>query len=190
VQEQLVQTSEPAESWERLDGESARAFEAFGLYRDLGPQRSLAKVRQELGKSRGLLERWSSRHAWVQRAALWDGRADRLRRERDEVERAERRREMLERHAHVGVAMTKLAAARLEDLEPGSLRAADAARLGETGARLERSARGELGALVSAEEVRRFVDGLIEVALGFVPEHDQDPFLVAVGAMLGVGGSA
>jgi hypothetical protein len=137
-----------------------------------------------------MCERWSSRHRWVERAAAWDARAAALQRERDDVERCERRREMLERHARVGTAMTKLAADRLDVIDPAGLRPADAVRLAEAGARLERLSRGGTGALISEEEVRRFVDGLVEVALGFVPEADQDAFLVAVDKKVGVGGSA
>ena len=49
-------------AWERLENESSRAFEAFSAYRDLGPQRSLAKVAETLGKSKALMERWSAKH--------------------------------------------------------------------------------------------------------------------------------
>ena len=38
--------------WERQPTETAKAFYAFTLYRDLGYKRSLAKVRQEYGKGR------------------------------------------------------------------------------------------------------------------------------------------
>lgn len=71
--------------WERQPGESARPFAAASEYILAGPQRSLAKVGQKLGKSVVLLERWSSRHDWVNRASAYD---DHL----AEVERAEQRR--------------------------------------------------------------------------------------------------
>ncbi len=61
-------------AWSRQEGESARAFEAFALYRDMGPERSLAKVGRGLGKSRGLMERWSSAHDWVDRVEALEAR--------------------------------------------------------------------------------------------------------------------
>jgi len=53
-------------------GESAKAFAAFVVYRDMGEERSLEKVAQELGKSVSLLQRWSSQHEWVTRVLAWD----------------------------------------------------------------------------------------------------------------------
>jgi hypothetical protein len=68
-------------AWERQGGETSRAYEAFSTYRDLGPARSLAKVGQILGKSTGLMERWSSAHSWVDRVAALEARDEMLRRE-------------------------------------------------------------------------------------------------------------
>jgi hypothetical protein len=48
--------------------ESAKAFAAFSIYLGLGPERSLAAVGQTLGKSMALLERWSARWHWLERA--------------------------------------------------------------------------------------------------------------------------
>jgi len=50
-----------------LPRESAKAFHAFQIYRDLGPKRSLAKVAKKLGISRQLIERWSKQHSWQKR---------------------------------------------------------------------------------------------------------------------------
>lgn len=68
----------PAELWERQLGESAEAFAAFALYRDLGPDgRSVRKTARSLGKSGSLVSRWSADHAWPSRAAAWDLETDR-----------------------------------------------------------------------------------------------------------------
>jgi hypothetical protein len=53
--------------FEQQAKETAKAFEAFKLYLDLGPARSLAAVARKLGKSEGLIERWSRRHHWGER---------------------------------------------------------------------------------------------------------------------------
>jgi len=82
-------------AWERQEGESARAYEAFCLYRDLGPERSLAKVGQALGKSVSLMERWSSEHEWVDRVKALEARDQMLK--HDAVE--EHLREKAEDHA-------------------------------------------------------------------------------------------
>ena len=57
----ITRQDAPPELWERQDGETAQAFQAFAEYRDMGAERSLAKVAQKLGKSKPLMERWSSR---------------------------------------------------------------------------------------------------------------------------------
>ena len=44
-----------AELWERLPQESMKAYAAFCAYRDLGPDRSMAKAGEVLGKSQGLM---------------------------------------------------------------------------------------------------------------------------------------
>lgn len=53
--------------FEQQPKETAKAFEAFSLYLQLGPARSLAAVARKLGKSEGLIERWSRRHHWGER---------------------------------------------------------------------------------------------------------------------------
>lgn len=53
--------------FEQQPKETAKAFEAFTVYLELGPARSLAAVGKKLGKSEGLIERWSRRHHWGER---------------------------------------------------------------------------------------------------------------------------
>jgi hypothetical protein len=67
--------------YDRLPGETPKAFEAFCAYRDLGPTRSLQKAADGLDKSMKLLGRWSSQHNWQERVAAWDGDQDMLRQE-------------------------------------------------------------------------------------------------------------
>ena len=58
--------------WERQNGESAQAFAAFSAYLEMGPERSIRAVSQELGKSKTLIDRWSRTHNWVERCRAWD----------------------------------------------------------------------------------------------------------------------
>jgi hypothetical protein len=50
--------------FEQLPKESAKAFAAFSLYLNMGPERSMAEVGKRLGKSEGLIERWSAKYDW------------------------------------------------------------------------------------------------------------------------------
>jgi len=57
----------------RLPGETAKAYEAFAVYRELETgQRSLERVSRTLHKSVTFLGRWSSKYNWVERAAAYD----------------------------------------------------------------------------------------------------------------------
>ena len=58
--------------WQRRKGESRKAYAAFLAYRDLGPDRSLSRVAEALGKQLSLMKRWSAKHEWVWRAEAWD----------------------------------------------------------------------------------------------------------------------
>ncbi len=57
--------------FDRQPGESEQAFTAFRAYLDLGPNRSLAAVGRQLGKSKALMERWSSQWSWVARVEAY-----------------------------------------------------------------------------------------------------------------------
>ncbi len=56
----------------RLDNESARAYAARTEYILMGAERSTAKVGQKLGKTKDLMDRWSSRYGWADRAREYD----------------------------------------------------------------------------------------------------------------------
>lgn len=85
------------EPWERLPVESSPAWEAFVLYRDGGPARTIRGVCRQLHKSLTLIGRWSVRHKWVERAGGWDAYTDRIRREAS----LKAVKEMTERHARM-----------------------------------------------------------------------------------------
>ena len=50
--------------FEQQPKESGKAFAAFAMYLSMGSERSLAQVGKKLGKSEGLIERWSKRFDW------------------------------------------------------------------------------------------------------------------------------
>ncbi len=154
-----------SEPWERQEKEGTRAFAAFTLYRDMGPQRSVRKVAQELDKSDTLIGRWSARHKWVERAAAWDAEQDRIHRE--EAQRAAR--EMAERHAQIATAMMARAAQALRDTDPSKLNPAQLARWVETAAKLERLSRGEPDSITEART--ETPPAAPEETLTFLAEH-------------------
>ena len=74
--------------FDRLAKESAKAYQAFTMYRDLPiHERSLAMVSQRLAKNKSLCARWSTQFQWVDRAKAWDSQQDQIRRTRLAAER-------------------------------------------------------------------------------------------------------
>ena len=65
------------EIWERQPGESAQAFEAFKIYRDLGLKRSNQEVCKQLSKSRQLISRWKATWNWDERVRAYDNALER-----------------------------------------------------------------------------------------------------------------
>lgn len=62
-------------AFERQEGESSKAYRAFGVFRDLGPDRSLAKTAELVyGSTANVrqLSRWSARFSWRERAQSYD----------------------------------------------------------------------------------------------------------------------
>lgn len=81
--------------WERQPGESDKAWEAFRTYRDMAQDRSLRVVADTIGKSKSLVDRWSSRHQWNRRAYEWELELDRQAR----METVREAAAMVKRHA-------------------------------------------------------------------------------------------
>ncbi|MEU0839455.1 hypothetical protein ABZ370_08285 [Streptomyces sp. NPDC005962] len=136
------------ESWERQGGESVQAFEAFAVYRDLGPARSVTKVARELDKSRALVGRWSRQFAWVMRAVAYDREQDRL----FLAEQAQARRDLARRHAKLAQAVQSKAVARLQVLDPRELSPSELLRYVQVAAEIERRAVGETPAVGAVED--------------------------------------
>ncbi|MGZ4904694.1 MAG: hypothetical protein ACXV5I_07765 [Halobacteriota archaeon] len=104
--------------WERLPDESAKACDAFRRYRDMGPERSIAKLARAMGCSTGLLKRWSSPYRWVARAMRYDDYLDkRLREARERVVL-----ETAAKHAELARTAQERALLRLSAIDVDSLR--------------------------------------------------------------------
>jgi hypothetical protein len=58
--------------WDRMEGETHRAYSAHIAYRDIGSDRTIQKAADLLQKSGSVLRRWSLRFDWKNRAADFD----------------------------------------------------------------------------------------------------------------------
>lgn len=125
--------------FERQEGETKKAFEAFVEYRNMGLDRSIAKVGEKLGKSVSLLERWSSKYDWVERAQSYDAEMDR----KALIQEAKDRKQMMKRHANTAMAFQGKAIERLNSIKPEELSPAEVIKWYEIATKIERTARGE-----------------------------------------------
>lgn len=130
-----------AEIWERQPGESSKAYAAFCIYRDMGPDRSIEKVYEKRSR-RGPLSRlknWSVKHNWVERAKAYDDYLERKKRE----EKEKAILEMADRQARLAIAFQQRVAQRLQELDPSELSPSDLAKWFDVAAKIERLNRGE-----------------------------------------------
>ena len=77
--------------FEQQPRESDKAFAAFSVYLNLGPQRSLSLAAKQLGKSKTLMEEWSRKFEWQVRVKAYAAHlaeTERLAIERLAVEKA------------------------------------------------------------------------------------------------------
>ena len=67
-----------AEKWERQEGESAKQYEYFKTFLDLGALRTIPKVQEKTNKSLTYLNTLSSRNNWIARADAYDRYIDEI----------------------------------------------------------------------------------------------------------------
>lgn len=58
--------------WDCQPGETAKAYQAFVTYRDIGPDRTVQRTANELGKNYTTVNAWSRKWEWAARAGAWD----------------------------------------------------------------------------------------------------------------------
>jgi hypothetical protein len=163
----VVESTGQRRSWDRRTDESAKAFEAFTMFRDAAERRTLRSVAEQLHCSGANIRRWSARHDWHTRVLDFDV-------DRDEQHRAAMARDriaMRERQARLGMLMQGIAAHALAEWQrkieqgvPLNLTVDEIVRLLDVGARLQQKARGE-------EREHHFTK--IEVILGETPGDDE-----------------
>jgi len=126
-------------AWDRLSSESAKAYAAFSLYLEMDTARSLVAVSRKCGKHKSLLERWSVRHRWQERARDYDVALAQT----DFENAISARREMKFRHRQVARLLIEKAAAAAKRLNPAKLGASAVGRIFDAATRAERAALGE-----------------------------------------------
>ena len=77
AQKLLLPEAPKPKPWQRQVGETSPAFEAFVLYRDMTPPRSVRRVCDILDKHKSQIDGWSSTNRWVARCQVWDNEVDR-----------------------------------------------------------------------------------------------------------------
>lgn len=151
--------------WERQPEETPKAYEAFAIYRDMGSDRSLAKVGEELGKSEALMERWSAKYDWVKRAAAWDDELDRqTARElmRDMAKTRARQRKQALKMQHKGLEL-------LKDIKSGDAKLSEIVSLLKLGMEQERICLGDVGDVI---EERNGGDAVSAVQI-YIPDNNR-----------------
>lgn len=99
--------------WERQEGESEKAFEAFAVYRDMGKKRTLTAVAEKLQKSGSLIRRWKDRWDWVERVRAYDNDLEKEAR----AKAIKDRKDMSDRHIKIAMQLQKKALEALNGLE-------------------------------------------------------------------------
>ena len=134
------------EPWERQEGESWKAYEAFCVFRDLGGKRTTPATAKQLGKNENLIKRWRSQYNWNDRAQAFD-----ISVQRDAYEQAVKEKaSMTARHITTALAIQKKAVEALKSLDIAKMKPRDIREYIQLGTELERLSRQvSLGDLVA-----------------------------------------
>ena len=127
--------------WDKREDESARAYEWFCRYRDMGPGRSHDKLHQKYSEGaskKSLTLRWSSKYAWVERAEAYDAHLEAIKRETNE----DRVRKTAEEHIDVADRIMELALCKLALLEGMEVKPNEVKGLIELSVKMKRDALG------------------------------------------------
>lgn len=128
----------PAKPWNMRRDESAKAYQAFELYRDDGAERTHERVATACSKSVSLIRQWSARYLWADRCQAFDEAAS----ARAADKAMARHADVRARQAATGLAMQEKAMEAIRTHEPVGISAQDAIRMVKVGAELERRALG------------------------------------------------
>ncbi len=123
--------------WERQTGETEKAYEAFLIYKNLGPGRTLVAVSERLQKSYTLIRRWAKEQDWKNRVFSWDRDIER----KAKAEAEKEQKQMIARHIKIGIQVQGKALEGLKHLKPEKMGAISVQALLDFGTKLERDSR-------------------------------------------------
>ncbi len=146
----MAKRQNEASIWERRSGESAEAYAAFSLYRDMAyrtedakgnikisdvplVRRSARAVAVQVGKNESLLERWSVTWDWVNRAEAYDRFIDAEALRKANAKLAD----MRARHIALAKIMQSKGAQAMNSVKPDDIRMKDAIKLMVAGMEME-----------------------------------------------------
>jgi hypothetical protein len=188
----------PLLPWSQRTDEPNRMFDAFKVYKSLGPARNIedtaAKIDAGKESFRETLCEWSSSWGWGARARLWDKEQERVR----VIEEREAIRDMVRRHIGIALKGQKAAMETLKEyIEEGDdgqpakkMTPAVAIRLLETCHKMERLARG-LPDNISHHEGSYVID--VQEQRGVLLQVMQSPdgveHMAAISKLMGTDGS-
>ena len=156
--------------WERQEGESVKAFEAFTVYLEMGDERSIREVAQRLAKSRTLIGRWSVTYQWVERVAAFDADVQR----KAHAKAVKKRRNMVDRHISIALKMQEKALMALEQMDPADIDPKNLIAMLREATKLEQEMR-----TAAVDERRAAIDdaedtGEADDVLIYLPENGRD----------------
>jgi hypothetical protein len=134
------QCPEP-DSWEQYFNESAKAYKALCVYRDMGSTRSLAKTAKAMNHPPGYkqtLWNWSTKYEWQSRCLDYDRHMEKM----AQFEKENIVREMTNRHACDAIKIQQIAMEALERISLEATPLRDLIRMWEGAMRAERASRG------------------------------------------------
>lgn len=126
--------------WDRTDKESEEAWEAFVVYRDMGARRSLPLVAEACGKSASLMQGWSAKHDWPNRARGYDRWQD----QQMQAAWTNQMRSMVEETNALGRELIRRASMRLASIPPNDKIPYDILRAAEIAAKIQREGMGSI----------------------------------------------
>ena len=141
--EEAKSTMMPFDSWERLQGESSKAFAAFCAFRDYGPERNIRKAVDSTEKDECVRAKryrvwrnWCSEFKWRERAADFDRYIERIKQE--ELRKTiEAQGEM---HRRVTGKMLDVVSKKLDTMNPEDLTQGNVTEWVQTAIKAEREA--------------------------------------------------
>lgn len=128
----------PKYPYDRQPEDTTKGWAAFCVFRDMGPQRSCAKVANELGLHSVQVEHWSRRFRWQERIQHWQRAQD----DAFAAARSEHLNRMAKRHVAIAMTMQDKLYARIKTISPDNLTPREVAQWVKVATDLERVALG------------------------------------------------